>query len=205
VSRNTVLFLFIDFRIYEPAEKPILELRTVYNRFRIKAEKMKKYIFDPYEEIYPSLFDVEKERILSKTNSILQIEHVGSTAVPGLGGKGIIDIAILAEKEDLSSVTAILQTIGYEFKPFFNTSNHLYFIANLKDPQKGTRRYHIHLICKGHNSWDEFIEFRDYLLSHPDAREEYAAIKEKAVHNKIEGEQYRKIKDPFIKKILYPK
>lgn len=163
---------------------------------------MNKYIFDPYDEIFPSLFQKEKERILSHVSNILLIEHVGSTAVPGLGGKGIIDIAILAAKDDMASVSSSLQNIGYEFRPSFSTPDRLYFVANLADPKKGIRRYHIHLTHSDSPVWKELIGLRDYLICHPEAQREYATIKEKAVQNGIEGEEYRRIKDPFLKKVL---
>ncbi len=69
------------------------------------SNTMKKYIFDPYDEIFPELFAKEKKRIASYLPKALQIEHVGSTAVPGLGGKGIIDIAILVEKQDIEEIS----------------------------------------------------------------------------------------------------
>ncbi len=55
---------------------------------------MKKYVFKPYGKIFPELFLKEKERISGSLGAGAVIEHVGSTAVPGLGGNGIIDIAI---------------------------------------------------------------------------------------------------------------
>ena len=50
---------------------------------------VKKYVFKPYSKIFPELFQKEKERISPNLKEALAIEHVGSTAVPGLGGKGI--------------------------------------------------------------------------------------------------------------------
>ena len=51
---------------------------------------MKKYVFKPYNPKFPVLFEQEKQRIASHLKEKAPIEHVGSTAVPGLGGKGII-------------------------------------------------------------------------------------------------------------------
>jgi len=53
-----------------------------------------KYIFRPYNPIFPELFKNEKERMEKILGDNLQIEHIGSTAVLGLGGKGVIDILI---------------------------------------------------------------------------------------------------------------
>ena len=65
---------------------------------------MKKYVFRPYSEIFPKLFAAEKIRIAKSIETDGVIEHVGSTAIPGLGGKGIIDIAIAVDKEKLETV-----------------------------------------------------------------------------------------------------
>lgn len=163
---------------------------------------MKKYIFDPYDDNLPSLFLAEKNRIVSSIGNILEIEHVGSTAVPGLGGKGIIDIAILVKKVDLTTVTDCLQQLGYEFRPSYSTQDRLYFVAYLPDPIKTTRRYHIHLTYPQSPVWEELIGLRDYLISHPEAKKEYAAIKEQAIHSNQESQEYRMAKEPFLQKTL---
>lgn len=167
-----------------------------------KYFKMKKYIFDPYDNIFPILFEAEKMRMLTQINKAIHIEHIGSTAVPGLGGKGIIDIAILAKKNEMAEISRALQNLGYEFRPSFSTSDRLYFVIFLPDPKKETRRYHIHLTHPGSPIWEELIGVRDYLKQHPDAVKEYEEIKKQAVQNHQEGKEYRKIKDPFLKKIL---
>jgi len=162
-----------------------------------------KYTFKPYLAIFPQLFEKEKERISLHVKEILAIEHVGSTAVPNLGGKGIIDIAIAVEESKMEKVSKELQEIGYEFRPNFSTENRLYFVVDLPDPEEGKRRYHLHLTYLESKDWKDFIHFRDYLRSHPEAVEEYAEIKKQAAKgaNQV-GADYRKIKDPIFKKIL---
>lgn len=170
--------------------------------FKMVPSNMKKYVFKPYSKNFPELFQKERDRIISSMNISLVIEHIGSTAIPGLGGKGIIDIGIATDKKDMELVSKKLQTIGYEFKPDFSTLNRLYFVAYLTDPEEETRRYHIHLTYPENPEWNEFLSFRDYLRSHPKALQEYAELKQLAVsESKDEGEKYRKIKEPFIKKI----
>ena len=62
---------------------------------------MNKYIFKPYHEIFPKLFEQEKLRLSKYLTGEYMIEHIGSTAVPGLGGKGIIDIMISVSKDKM--------------------------------------------------------------------------------------------------------
>lgn len=163
---------------------------------------MKKYIFKPYSKYFPELFQKESERIVSNLNVPLDIEHIGSTAIPGLGGKGIIDIGIATDKKDMELTSKKLQAIGYEYRPNFSTADRFFFIAYLPDPKESCRRYHIHLTYPENPEWKEFLDFRDYLIAHPEALQEYAQLKQHAVSEaKDEGERYRKIKDPLFKKI----
>lgn len=164
---------------------------------------MKKYIFKPYSKLFPRVFDAEKQRIAGIIGTSAIIEHVGSTAVPGLGGKGIIDIAIAVNKKDLETVSRQLQDLGYEFRPTFSTSDRLYFITYLPDPEEDTRRYHIHLTYPENPEWKHFLGFRDYLKNHPHVAKEYAEIKSRAaMAANHEGEKYRKYKESIIQKII---
>lgn len=162
---------------------------------------MKKYVFKPYSNIFPELFRKEKERIASRVTKAIAIEHVGSTAVPGLGGKGIIDIAIAVPKDAMDSTIKELQSLGYEFRPSFSTPDRAYFVIFLPDPEEETRRYHVHLTFPESNEWEELIGFRDYLREHPEEALEYAELKRKAaLEANHEGEKYRKIKEPMFKR-----
>lgn len=164
---------------------------------------MKKYVFKVYNPSFPTLFENEKKRILSHIDVAMPIEHVGSTAVPGLGGKGIIDIAIAASREDIEHVSQLLQEMGYVLQPKYSTPERLYFNADLPDPEEKTRRYHIHLTYQKSSEWKNFIAFRDRLRSHPAEAKEYGALKEKAAADANgEGEKYRKLKEPMIQKVL---
>lgn len=164
---------------------------------------MNKYVFKPYCEIFPQLFAKEKERILLHSKSTLQIEHIGSTSIPHLGGKGIIDIAIASPKEQWETISQELQELGYEYRPAFSTADRCYFVIDLPDPKEDTRRYHVHLTYSNSQDWQGFLACRDYLRIHPKDAQEYAAIKKQAAAkaNHV-GAQYRKIKEPTLQKIL---
>ena len=161
---------------------------------------MKKYVYKPYSNSFPKLFNAEKKRISSYLKTPLAIEHIGSTAVPGLGGKGIIDIAIAVNKQDMEAASQQLQNLGYEFRPTFSTSVRFYFVIYLPDAEEETRRYHVHLTYSESNEWKELIGFRNYLIDHPKKAEEYAEIKKKAVvEADQDGEKYRKLKEHVFK------
>lgn len=165
---------------------------------------MKKYEFKPYNKKYAELFKKEKDRILGHCEGITLIEHVGSTAVPGLGGKGIIDIAIASPKETIENVSQSLQDLGYEFRSVWSTLERLYFIIYLEDSNsKEPQRYHIHLMTPESCELKEMISFRNYLLSHPEEMHLYAELKRKAAEEaKGDGVKYRAYKLPLIKDML---
>ncbi len=163
---------------------------------------MKKYVFKPYSKIFPELFEKEKQRILAHVKTALTVEHIGSTAVPDLGGKGIIDIVIAVNKANMDSISKQLQDLGYEYRPTFSTPDRFYFVIYLPDSEEENRRYHIHLTYPENNEWKELIGFRDYLRLHPAELQEYAELKKQAAFEaNQEGDRYRKIKEPMFEKI----
>lgn len=163
---------------------------------------MKKYVFKPYNDLFPFLFNKEKQRIAPQLSQSISIEHIGSTAVPGLGGKGIIDIAIAVDKTLLNETKNKLQELGYEFRPSFSTPDRLYFNIHLPDLEEGSRRYHLHLTYPESKEWKELIDFRDYLLENPEMVQEYTELKKNAVvEADQDGEKYRKMKAPIFEKV----
>jgi len=164
---------------------------------------MKKYVFKPYSESFPALFQREKERIASLVKTALAIEHIGSTAVPHLGGKGIIDIAIAINRKDADLTSEQLRALGYEFRQVHSTPDRLFFRIDLPDLEEGVRRYHVHLTCFESNDWKEFIAFRDYLKANPEECQKYEEIKKNAaIEANHEGEKYRKLKEPLFNEVL---
>lgn len=163
-----------------------------------------KYVYKPYDELFPRLFEQEKTRLLvALKNECVNIEHVGSTAVPGLGGKGIIDIAVAVAKENFDSAFRNIEELGYTFRETGSSPERWFFRVDLPDPQEGTRRYHVHLTYPDSAEWKKLIAFRDYLRSDADALAEYAALKKKCAEEVNEdGALYRKKKAPFFEKVL---
>lgn len=170
-----------------------------------------KYIFRKYNPVFPQLFEKEKERLLKELGENIQIEHIGSTAVPGLGGKGVIDISVAASKNDWGNIADKLAKLGYEYKKKDpeRESQKLFFMADLPDEELGTRIYHIHLSYPESTELKKEIFFRDYLKSHPKELKEYADIKkiasQKAQQLKTKDEMrdlYGNMKKEFIENVI---
>jgi GrpB-like predicted nucleotidyltransferase (UPF0157 family) len=164
--------------------------------------KHKKYSFNEYSEKYKQLFNKEKSKLKRVFPNNIKIEHVGSTSIPGLGGKGIIDIAIKTPKSKLNQFIKKLEKLGYKSTEDHPTSSQSAFFQKIIKYSGKERRIHIHLTFTD-IFWDSFIAFRDYLTNNDKERDEYARVKKKAVkHAKGEAEKYRTYKKTFLRKIM---
>jgi GrpB-like predicted nucleotidyltransferase (UPF0157 family) len=155
----------------------------------------------PYDAAWPGLF--EKERIILE-NLLTQwlvgpVEHVGSTAVPGLAAKPVIDIMAGVESLDESrpSIPA-LSTIGYCYFPYQPEQKHWFC-----KPSAAFRTHHLHLVPFGSKHWHERLAFRDYLRNNATTAKEYAELKQQlAKQYEFDREAYTEAKGPFIQRIL---
>jgi len=168
---------------------------------------MKKYVFKPYNKNFPTLFSAEKMRIADAVQNSLGIdcvvEHVGSTAVPGLGGKGIIDSAIATHKTNFEELVQVLTSLGYVLREQWSTPERWFLRADLADPEEGVRRYHVHVTFSESSEWKELIAFRDYLRENPSELQRYAGLKQNAAMQANEdGAMYRKLKVPLFADVL---
>jgi GrpB-like predicted nucleotidyltransferase (UPF0157 family) len=130
-----------------------------------------------YRDDWPDLFEREKSVLLERLGSWLHglIEHVGSTAVPGLKAKPIIDIMVGVKDLD-SSVGAInvLQRNGYCYYPYKSDLMHWFC-----KPTPEYRTHHLHLVPYDSPLWRERIKFRDILRSNGKVAEKYEQLKMK--------------------------
>jgi len=140
-----------------------------------------KYSYKPYEDIYPTLFKSEESRLRSGLSLTIKIDHFGSTAVQGLGGKGIIDIFITTSKAAIESVATILmEKLGYDFRPAGGDDRRLFFRRYQKDDNGICRTYHLHLTDMENPNYEQSMALRDYLRLHPDEAKRYDTMKKHA-------------------------
>lgn len=158
-----------------------------------------------YDPRWPTIYSKEKDRILGAVgNKVVAIEHVGSTAVPGLGAKPIIDIMVAVRQlSDAKECIGPLRSIGYEYVPEYEKElpERRYF---QKGP-KGVRNkhFHLHMVQHGGDFWKQHLMFRDYLRCHPDVAQQYCELKRKlAEKHALDREAYTDTKTAFIESIL---
>ena len=163
---------------------------------------MPKYVFRRYKPEYRDFFVLEKNKITKALGSRVKIEHIGSTAVAGLGGKGILDIMIGVVRLKMETAKKRLEKAGYEFREKASYPERLFFRIDYFYKNK-KRRVHLHLVKFNSQEWKKIIGFRDYLLGHPEAVQQYIQVKKEAVKKALgDGKKYRKYKEKFIKNIL---
>jgi GrpB-like predicted nucleotidyltransferase (UPF0157 family) len=156
-----------------------------------------------YDPRWPGLYEEERDRILAVAGDwIVAIEHVGSTAVPGLGGKSIIDIMpAVRHLADAEQCIQPLESIGYEYVPEYNEilPERRYFH---KGPPEA-RTFHLHMVERTSEFWERHLLFRDFLRAHPDeAREYFRLKKELAARFGRDREGYTEAKTAFIEGIV---
>jgi len=139
-----------------------------------------------YDRRWPESFRQEKEHLQSclPADLVRRIEHVGSTAVPGLAAKPIVDM--LVEVSDLQAtrdrIAPVLESQGYEYfwRPTHGDDGPPFYAWFIKRERgAGVRTHHIHMVEAGPEfagHWDRLL-FRDYLIEHPNVAKEYECLK----------------------------
>ena len=155
----------------------------------------------PYDAAWTRDFAaIEAELRAALGELALRIEHVGSTSVPGLSAKPIIDIDVVIRNEAvLGPVIAALERIGYRHEGDLGIPGREAFAYQGKDH---LRRHHLYVCSQDSAELKRHIAFRDYLCSHPEAVAAYSRIKEEgaALYPDDIG-KYIEYKSPFIEKI----
>jgi GrpB-like predicted nucleotidyltransferase (UPF0157 family) len=129
----------------------------------------------------------------------LRVEHYGSTAIPGIPAKPIIDVLVEIPSFARAKQRAVPRLDGPEWE-YWWYAGHMTFIK--RRGFMGPRTHHVHMAPRGHRLW-EGIAFRDYLRSHPDEAARYAALKrELAAAYRADRERYTQAKTAFVQEVL---
>ncbi len=156
-----------------------------------------------YDPRWPALYEEERQLILKAAGHlVLAVEHIGSTAVPGLGGKPIIDImAAVRQLEDAETCVQPLEGLGYEYVPEYNEliPERRYFHKGPAD----ARAFHLHMVERASDFWERHLLFRDWLRTHPqDAQEYYLLKRELAARFGGDREGYTEAKSALIEAVV---
>jgi GrpB-like predicted nucleotidyltransferase (UPF0157 family) len=163
--------------------------------------KRASVILEEYDPSWPSKFEHEKAHLLAIAGQWCHggIVHVGSTAVPGMVAKPVIDVMFGVESlEGSKPAIEVLVGSGYEYWPYKTDLMHWFC-----KPSDAFRTHHLHLIPFESPLWKERIKFRDLLRSNERIAGDYAQLKrELAASHKEDREAYTQKKWPFIQQVL---
>lgn len=158
-----------------------------------------------YNPDWPALFESERAKLKAVLGPlVLTIGHMGSTAVPGLAAKPIIDllVGVRSLADARSRYIAPLHALGYSHITDYESwlPEELFFRKRVPSPWT----HHVHIMepANPKNRWNEFLLFRDYLRAHPEATSAYAELKRAAARRADEDiAAYREAKHTFVEAV----
>lgn len=158
-----------------------------------------------YSPDWPQQFQVLRAELLSVLPTCF-VEHIGSTAVPGLCAKPIIDLLVGADslKTIEDHIPAIVQ-LGYVYKPEHESvlPERRYFSRSILDGDGSFHGVHVHAVVHGESFWQRHIAFRDALRADTTLAHAYATLKRAlATEHADDREAYTDAKAPFIEAVL---
>jgi GrpB-like predicted nucleotidyltransferase (UPF0157 family) len=152
---------------------------------------MKKVEVVPHDPRWRDAFEAEAKHIIAALGpNVAAVHHVGSTAIPGIHAKPVIDM--LVEVDDIVELDArssAMESIGYQVMGEFGIPGRRYF---RKDDRHGTRTHQVHAFQAGSAQVERHLAFRDYMIAHPADAQAYGELKRKL------AEEYPHAMDGYI-------
>jgi GrpB-like predicted nucleotidyltransferase (UPF0157 family) len=158
-----------------------------------------------YDPRWPLLFDEEARRLRAALDSslIVGLEHFGSTAVPGLSAKPIIDILVAVRSLAAAQATFVeaLRKLDYVYWADNPKKDRMFFVKGM--PPFGTKRsHHVHVTELHGEMWQRLV-FRDYLRAHPEEAEIYQRLKRRlAVEHQTDRDAYGDAKSAYVESVM---
>jgi GrpB-like predicted nucleotidyltransferase (UPF0157 family) len=149
---------------------------------RIERVLQEEVSLVPYDPAWPRMFEAEKKHLLDclPQDLIRRIEHFGSTAIPGLAAKPIVDmlVEVTSLEETKTRIAPVLEDQGYDYfwRATHGEDRPPFYAWFIKRNSAGVRTHHVHMIESDFEHWDRLL-FRDYLIDHPGIAKEYEALK----------------------------
>ena len=191
----------------DPVQQALFDALALLSRVRGSRAKPgeqrgrnREYHIVEADPVWPARFQAEAARIREALGPVaVRVDHVGSTSVPGLAAKPIIDIqASVSSMVPRRVYAEPLSSLGYRWAPDPWSDEHEYFSRD----EDGARAYQIH-VCQSEGPWERrHLAFRDWLTAHPDDADAYAALKRRlAAEHPQDIMAYTDLKTDFIRSI----
>ncbi|NCC70380.1 GrpB family protein [bacterium] len=173
---------------------------------KVNNKSMKNKFLLKYQNSWVKEFQLEAKKIREILgDSVIDIQHIGSTSIPGMTAKPIVDIGVLVDSIDnIPFFVEKLSSIGYLYFPTMSSVERIFL-------RKGNPiKYHLSIACPKHSFWNRNIMFRDYLRNHPELTEEYIQLKLNNISITPEidfgdlskSQAYNNGKGEFVQKVL---
>lgn len=163
----------------------------------------RKIVITEYNPRWAQMFQMERNRLSVALGQLaLGIEHFGSTSVPGLSGKPIIDIMIGVESLEVAeTLIKRMEQLGYHYDPEREgfTPERRYFWRG----SEARHSHHVSMVEYKGEFWNRYIIFRDYLRRHPDVVREYDALKRELAPRFDTLEEYWDAKAAFVNTVYH--
>jgi GrpB-like predicted nucleotidyltransferase (UPF0157 family) len=154
-----------------------------------------------YDPRWPAMFEAERARLLNVIcDWVTGIEHIGSTSVPGLAAKPVIDMLVGVRALDDADSHCIgpICDLGYEYvSEFESVMPYRRFFR--RDDDDGQRTHQIHLVEQGTDFWQRHLLFRDYLRAHSEQARSYEQLKRRLAPQFSDVNDYAEAKTEFIR------
>jgi NAD-dependent deacetylase len=149
-----------------------------------------------YDPEWPRRYEAEADLVCAALGAdVVDVEHMGSTAVPGLAAKPVIDISVGLRRVELAAERiAAMDQLGYEYLGENNLPGRLFF----RKDEKGRRAYHVHAVEHDGGHWHRHRAFRDYLRAHPEEAVRYAVEKRRLAAQCETHEEYWARKQAYV-------
>ncbi|AXA39206.1 GrpB family protein [Rhizobium leguminosarum] len=153
----------------------------------------------PHDPQWPQAFQRIRDRLLTLLPQALSIDHIGSTSIPGMTAKPLIDIDIvLPDLGHIEGATRVLLVEGYEPRGNRYDDEVWAFLSRGSVPAE-----RVYLCPSGNGTHRNRLAFRDYLIAHPQAAADYAALKRRlAAEFRMDGDRYTAHKREFVDAIV---
>jgi GrpB-like predicted nucleotidyltransferase (UPF0157 family) len=166
---------------------------------------MDEILLVEYDLRWPEMYKAEAERVQSvlPAGLVRAVEHFGSTAIPGLVAKPIIDIlvAVRSVQEAHEVAVSTMESLGYAFWADNPKRDCLFFVKGLP-PHARQRTHHVHMAELNGEIWEQLL-FRDYLRIHPEEASRYGALKLELMERyRDDREAYTDAKSAYIQEIM---
>jgi GrpB-like predicted nucleotidyltransferase (UPF0157 family) len=166
--------------------------------------RLDEIVIVPYDPRWPELFAQQRDAVAAALAPVLvgPVEHIGSTAVPGLAAKPIIDmLARVTDHRAAAACRAAMARIGWTHAP--EPADEQLRRWSYCFPDAARRSHHLHVVEHASTGWPTWLAFRDRLRADPAAAGRYAALKaDLAARDRHDRPAYRAGKAPFIEGVL---